>query len=90
MGHDFNTFIWLKTRTGLGGSELECSFQEFAGGVRELQFPGASLIDKSETKYGNQDNKVEYDMSGVLLKNNTKRPNKQCNDLTLNYRVIAG
>lgn len=44
-----------------------------ADGVCKLQITGAGLEkDKTETKYGRQDNKVEYDMSGVLLKKKTK------------------
>lgn len=56
--------------------------------VRTTNYRAGLEKDKSETEYGSQDNKVECDMSGVLLEK--PRPNKQCIDLTLNYRVITG
>lgn len=56
--------------------------------VRITNYRSGSQENKSESKYGRWDNKVEYDMSGVLLEK--PRPNKKSIDLTLNYRVITG
>ncbi len=90
MGHDLNTLNTLvENKKRVGWLRAWTQLFGIAGGVWELQIAEEDLKrDKSETKYGSRDKKVEYDMSWVLLEK--PRPNKQCIDLTLNYRVITG